>query len=162
MTVPTGGVLFESFVLTTCSDRAKLILDRAFTTFGDSGVAMTLAEFEESFSEETNYFLGHAIGVCSRVNQKCQGQLYYHTLNAKFHGLSRSGITNLSHLGYLMALSTYDDTRRRAKEAIGQTLWWDAPHTCTGYGCCAALAGATASSKHTSHQHTNLLLPTVA
>ena len=78
---------------------------------------MTVAQFNEVFKQERLLFHGHAISVCSRMNSNCQKQMYYNTLNAVFHGLSRSGMEVQSQLGYMMKLSTFDDTRNREKIA---------------------------------------------
>ena len=131
LSVPTGGELFRMFVTMSCSDGANRNLARAEERVREGGDPMTIAEFEKVFATETHHFLGHAINACARVNRLCQGQLYYHTLNAKFHGLSRSGIEIQSKIGLMMSLSTFDDTRVRAKKVIDQNLRWVTPHSCT-------------------------------
>jgi len=131
LSVPTGGELFRMFVTMSCSDGANRNLARAEERVREGGDPMTIAEFEKVFATETHHFLGHAINACARVNRLCQGQLYYHTLNAKFHGFSRSGIEIQSKIGLMMSLSTFDDTRVRAKKLIDQNLRWVTPHSCT-------------------------------
>ena len=111
--VPTGGKLFEEFGLTICSDECYRNMMNAIASNDDE---ITMEQFNTLFEEEKYYFHGHCLSVCSRMNKQCQKQMYYHTLNANFHGLSRSGIQRLGRFGLTMKLSTFDDTRKR--EAI--------------------------------------------
>jgi hypothetical protein len=71
--VSTGGVLFDRFVVTTCSDNAKRILDWAYTTFRDSGIAKTKQSLQcqSHGTDALLYWSRHRI--FSRVNQVCQG-----------------------------------------------------------------------------------------
>ena len=102
--VPTGGELFRMFVTMSCSDGANRNLARGEDSVRAVEDPMSLEEFETTFENQMHCFLGHAICVCSRVNQMCQGQLYYYTLNDKIHGLSRLGIEIQAEFGHMMSL----------------------------------------------------------
>jgi hypothetical protein len=104
--------MFEEFVLNTCSERA---FKSMMAIIANSDHDVTVEEFNETFQSEKLLFHGHALCVCSRINNNCQKQLYYRTLNAVFHGLSRSGIEVQAQYGFMMKLSTFDDTRNRDK-----------------------------------------------
>ena len=111
--VPTGGKLFEEFALNTCCDECYRNM---LACIACDDYEVTMDQFNANFQAEKFFFHGHCMTICSRINFQCQKQMYYHTMNAVFHGLSRSGIQRLSQFGYAMKLSTYDDTRKR--EAI--------------------------------------------
>ena len=116
--MPSGGQLFERFVADTCSIVAVRALGRVSIASGNDEDAMTMEDFNSTFAQEKIYFHGHVMAVCSRVNRLCQHQLYYHTLNAVFHGLSRSGREIQARFGHMMKLSTFDDTRRAEKKNV--------------------------------------------
>ena len=92
------------FVTMSCSDGANRNLARGEDSVRAVEDPMSLEEFETTFENQMHCFLGHAICVCSRVNQMCQGQLYYYTLNDKIHGLSRLGIEIQAEFGHMMSL----------------------------------------------------------
>jgi len=104
LSVPTGGELFRMFVTMSCSDGANRNLARGEDSVRAVEDPMSLEEFETTLENQIHCFLGHAICVCSRVNQMCQGQLYYYTLNDKIHGLSRLGIEIQAEFGHMMSL----------------------------------------------------------
>ena len=58
----------------------------------------------------------------AQLSAQGRHQLFYHTENAAFHGLSRAGIHNLAALGMMMKLGTYDDMTKEAMEQDAQTI----------------------------------------
>ena len=121
--MPSGGELFERFVADTCCKEAVRALGRVRPVgSGNEEDAMTMEDFNSTFAQEKIYFHGHVMAVCSRVNRLCQHQLYYHTLNAVFHGLSRSGREIQARFGHMMKLSTFDDTRRAEKKNVDAAI----------------------------------------
>ena len=121
--VPLGGTLFEGYVKVFCTEDCVRKLRRVHEQ-GDDGPdrVMTTEEFYNAFEPTTRSFYGFLLTSCARLNQRCRRQLYWHTANAVFHGLSRSGVKVQASLGLMMKLSSFDDMRKQHISKVGETI----------------------------------------
>ena len=103
--VPTGGELFADWIRMVGSRNSKQKLGNLIR---DNGHGIDIDEFNDAMFEELQGFQGFLIPSLARISTGCRKQLFYHTRNAAFHGLSRAGIKNMAALGLMMKLSTYD------------------------------------------------------
>lgn len=75
---------------------------------------MPTDDWEELVMKERGRFAGFVHLTTSSVAPKSRMQLFLFTFSARFNGLSRNGIAQMAHHGYLMKLSQMDEYEKRA------------------------------------------------
>jgi hypothetical protein len=70
-------------------------------------------------SREKNRFHGLLLLALGGFSQACKRQLFFTTSAARFHGLSRLGVSQLAQLGYMQKMTLFD---KQAKEANVEAL----------------------------------------
>jgi hypothetical protein len=83
---------------------------------------MTIEEFHRAFEPTCRSFYGFVLTSCARLKQACRRQLYWHTANAVFHGLSRSGVRMQASLGLMMKMTTFDEMRKEQIAQVNETI----------------------------------------
>jgi hypothetical protein len=68
-------------------------------------------EMVELLQNERNRFHGFCLLMTSNVTNN-RGQLFYHSLALKFHGLSRMGNDMLAQIGFSMKPSSFDTAQK--------------------------------------------------
>ena len=113
--VTSGRRLFDYYV-TLCGCYSLQEKWRCFLDKTDCEGNYQMCTPEESkpiLEEEKNNFLGFCLTTCARVVAKSRSQLFFHTWNAVFHGLSRLGLHVQSVMGFMQKKSTFDTQRQR-------------------------------------------------
>ena len=117
LTVCLGGSLFENWIRQFGTRyRKKKLSDGTKRDLCDK------KNFLAVFRKDTAPFHGFLISTMAQLSAQGRHQLFYHTENAAFHGLSRAGIHNLAALGMMMKLGTYDVMTKEAMEQDAQTI----------------------------------------
>ena len=121
-TVPSGGKLFEYFMVTTAG-------------YSDYRTVCGLDEDTESNAEQrqalvyrnVNTFIGWLIFHITSIGSNGRRQQFYHSFLAQYYGLSRNGIESLHRYGYICALTAFDNMRQEVlQEAIESTRYSNA------------------------------------
>jgi hypothetical protein len=98
----------------------------------------TCNEFDQKYRKHFVRFHGWLlVTLNSMYKKKLNMQMYWHTANAAFHGLSRTGIQAQAAMGFMMKLSSFDEMRRQelaaAEERIrcsASATWNENVHFC--------------------------------
>ena len=109
--VPLGGFLFEYF-LWTSSGYAMFRSFQAAVSFAEYENALPAREQQELMKEAGPKFAGWLLLHIGNIGSNGREQLFYLTLVAHNHGLSRNGVDLLSRYGYTTNLKRFDDMRK--------------------------------------------------
>ena len=124
-TVPTGGVLFEYFMMTT----AGYSNHRTFSSLDDDPQSDT-DKRKAIVDNNTNTFIGWIIFHIASLGTNGRRQLFYHTFLSHYYGLSRNGIECLHRFGFMCALTNFDSMRQEVlHESIENTRYCTLTHT---------------------------------
>ena len=111
MTVPLGGFLFEYF-LWTASGYSVFRLFQSVVAHTGNDQAIPLDHQTEFMQGSGASFAGWLLLHLGNIGSNGRDQLFYLTLVAHYHGLSRNGIDLLSRFGYATNLKRFDDKRK--------------------------------------------------
>ena len=122
--VRNGGHLFDAYVTLLGSYSTLEKWNHYCTRKDQNGVIRMCSETEsaEIIEAEKQHFLGFCMVQCARVASKSRTQLFFHTWNAVFHGLSRLGVHVLAQMGLMMKTSNFDTHRRQELDRTDQKL----------------------------------------
>jgi hypothetical protein len=112
--VTSGGHLFDFYVTLAGSWKTQETWTSHLGRKDHSGKYQlcTPEESEPILNAEKNGFLGFCITQCGKIVSKSRAQLFYHTWNAVFHGLSRLGLHVQASMGLMQKLSNFDSQRK--------------------------------------------------
>jgi hypothetical protein len=82
--------------------------DQTCDIHGENGSLYAEEAEEALLTAEANNFVGWFLHIGASVDRRCSKQLFFHTLFARYHGLSRYGQDVMASFGQFMKRSTYD------------------------------------------------------
>jgi hypothetical protein len=110
--VPTGGALFEQLLAETGSRNS---IDK-LNNLDLSNEEVSIEEFQRKMFMELRAFHGYLLMTLAQLSTKCRKQLFFHTRNATFHGMTRAGLKNLAPFGFMLKLTSFDTKRELENE----------------------------------------------
>ena len=109
--MPTGGKVFEHYLdLMAKWSTHKLWRKHLDDHKHNDDHKMDAPTWERILKKERGPFMGFVLMATANIGNNGKTQLFYHTFNAKFHGLSRPGVDMLARYGYAMKNSLFDET----------------------------------------------------
>ena len=111
VTVPLGGFLFEYFMWTASGYAMFRLFQTTVANIGNDE-AITDRQQHEFMQAAGARFAGWLLWHVGNIGSNGRDQLFYLTLVANYHGLSRNGIDLLSRFGYVTNLKRFDDRRK--------------------------------------------------
>ena len=111
MTVPLGGFLFEYFMWTASGYAIFRLFQSAAGNNGDDQ-AIPDHQQHDFMKAAGASFAGWLLWHLGNIGSNGRDQLFYMTLVANYHGLSRNGIDLLARFGYATNLKRFDDKRK--------------------------------------------------
>ena len=117
--VKNGGKLFELFLDTMASWSSAKTWEAHKRAVVVAGADFFLEDEQMAkiVNREKGPFMGFVLLGTNNVARKRGKQVFFNTLLARFHGLSRTGVDTLAHYGFMMKLRTYD---RMEAEIMGK------------------------------------------
>jgi hypothetical protein len=111
VTVPLGGFLFEYFMWTASGYAMFRLFQTTVANIGNDEAIPDLQQ-QEFMQAAGSRFAGWLLWHVGNIGSNGRDQLFYLTLVANYHGLSRNGIDLLSRFGYVTNLKRFDDRRK--------------------------------------------------
>ena len=109
--VPLGGFLFEYFMWTSSGYAVFRKFQSSVAVEGHEQ-SLSLQEQQEFMQGAGSKFAGWLLLHLGNIGSNGRDQLFYLTLVAHYHGLSRNGIDLMSRFGYTTNLNRFDNKRK--------------------------------------------------